>query len=357
METVGITGTLPLEVLYAAGFSVVDLNNLFISSPQPQRGIEFAERDGFPKTYCPWIKGIYWATLENNIKRVVVAGGDCAHSRVLGEILKHRGIEVHHFNYPYPADREALSDEINRFCSLFGTNLEAAQRMKKVLDKTRRLLQHLDELTFKTHKVSGEENHRFLVSASDFCGNPSNYHKDVEKFLSEAEQRTPKKPEIRIAYLGVPSLISDFYQFLRALGADVVFNETARQFAFIPPCDDLIEQYFRFTYPYEFGLSFKDVETECRTRKVDGIIYYTQSFCFRQAYAILLKEKLKKAGLKIPVLLFEADLPSPLSAQQKVNIDALIKKIEETIPTPKRDLKSPPLMQIARSFDVNKPKT
>lgn len=47
----------------------------------------------------------------------------------------------------------------------------------------------------------------------------------------------------------------------------------------------------------------------------------------------------------------------PISAQQKINIDALIKKIEETIPTPKRDLKSPPLMQIARSFDVNKPKT
>lgn len=47
----------------------------------------------------------------------------------------------------------------------------------------------------------------------------------------------------------------------------------------------------------------------------------------------------------------------PVSAQQKVNIDALIQKIEKTIPTPPRDLKSPPLMQIARSFDVNKPKT
>lgn len=47
----------------------------------------------------------------------------------------------------------------------------------------------------------------------------------------------------------------------------------------------------------------------------------------------------------------------PLSAQQKVNIDALIKTIEETIPTPDRDLESPPLMHIARSFDVNRPKT
>lgn len=47
----------------------------------------------------------------------------------------------------------------------------------------------------------------------------------------------------------------------------------------------------------------------------------------------------------------------PVSAQQKVNIDALIEAIEETIPTPERDLESPPLMYVARSFDVNKPGT
>ena len=47
----------------------------------------------------------------------------------------------------------------------------------------------------------------------------------------------------------------------------------------------------------------------------------------------------------------------PISAQQKVNIDALIEAIEETIPTPERDLASPPLMYVARSFDVNKPGT
>ncbi len=47
----------------------------------------------------------------------------------------------------------------------------------------------------------------------------------------------------------------------------------------------------------------------------------------------------------------------PISAQQKVNLDALIEAIEETIPTPERDLDAPPLMHIARSFDVNKPGT
>lgn len=45
----------------------------------------------------------------------------------------------------------------------------------------------------------------------------------------------------------------------------------------------------------------------------------------------------------------------PISAVQRVNIDALLEAIEENIPTPKRDLKSDPKMFIARSFDVNKP--
>lgn len=47
----------------------------------------------------------------------------------------------------------------------------------------------------------------------------------------------------------------------------------------------------------------------------------------------------------------------PISAMQRVNIDALIKTMEEHIPTPARDLKSDPKMFIARSFDVNKPGT
>jgi len=47
----------------------------------------------------------------------------------------------------------------------------------------------------------------------------------------------------------------------------------------------------------------------------------------------------------------------PLSAHHKVNLDALIKTIEEVIPTPKRDESSSPLMYCSRSFDVNKPGT
>ncbi|MDD2638381.1 MAG: translation initiation factor IF-2 subunit gamma, partial [Methanothrix sp.] len=47
----------------------------------------------------------------------------------------------------------------------------------------------------------------------------------------------------------------------------------------------------------------------------------------------------------------------PISAQQNVNIDMVIQAIEETIPTPVRDLEKPALLKIARSFDVNRPGT
>ncbi|MFP4217338.1 MAG: translation initiation factor IF-2 subunit gamma [Salinarchaeum sp.] len=47
----------------------------------------------------------------------------------------------------------------------------------------------------------------------------------------------------------------------------------------------------------------------------------------------------------------------PVSAQRGVNIDLLIDAIEETIPTPERDPDADSRMQVARSFDINRPGT
>jgi translation initiation factor 2 subunit 3 len=45
----------------------------------------------------------------------------------------------------------------------------------------------------------------------------------------------------------------------------------------------------------------------------------------------------------------------PISAQQNLNVDMVIQAIEETIPTPPRDIDKPPLLKVARSFDINRP--
>ncbi len=45
----------------------------------------------------------------------------------------------------------------------------------------------------------------------------------------------------------------------------------------------------------------------------------------------------------------------PISAQQNLNVDMVIQAIEENIPTPSRDINKPPLLKVARSFDINRP--
>lgn len=45
----------------------------------------------------------------------------------------------------------------------------------------------------------------------------------------------------------------------------------------------------------------------------------------------------------------------PVSAKKRVNLDVLIKTIEEFFPTPNHDLKKDPRFLVARSFDVNRP--
>ncbi|TFF86577.1 translation initiation factor IF-2 subunit gamma [Candidatus Thorarchaeota archaeon] len=47
----------------------------------------------------------------------------------------------------------------------------------------------------------------------------------------------------------------------------------------------------------------------------------------------------------------------PVSAVFGANVDLLIQKIQEIIPTPERDSDAPPKMFVARSFDINRPGT
>ena len=67
MKKIGITTTVPIEVCLAAGYQPVDLNNVFITDPNPERLINIAERAGFPLNCCSWIKGIYGVCMDYGI--------------------------------------------------------------------------------------------------------------------------------------------------------------------------------------------------------------------------------------------------------------------------------------------------
>ena len=95
MKKIGITTTVPAEILIAAGYSVVDLNNSFIGSPDPAGLIGEAEKLGFPRNTCAWIKGIFSACMKNDIREIVgVVEGDCSNTKALLDVFKAHGVQV-----------------------------------------------------------------------------------------------------------------------------------------------------------------------------------------------------------------------------------------------------------------------
>ncbi len=56
---IGLTSTIPVEIVLAAGLKPVDLNNVFINADRPEKLIAQAESAGFSHNICAWIKGIY----------------------------------------------------------------------------------------------------------------------------------------------------------------------------------------------------------------------------------------------------------------------------------------------------------
>ena len=234
MKKIGITTTVPMEVLIAAGYQPVDLNNVLVSDADPGRLITIAERAGFPLNCCSWIKGIYGVCLDQGIQDVIcVTNGDCSNTIMLRETLKLKGLNAMAFAYPDRPDPQMMQSVLETLALTLGTTLKAAEKVRKELQPVRDLALKLDELTWKRNTVSGWENHLWLVSASDFNGDFRKYRRDLQGLLDACSSRQPyPEGEIRLAYIGVPAVYArELYPFIEKQGARVIFNEVQRQFA------------------------------------------------------------------------------------------------------------------------------
>lgn len=324
-SAVGITATVPVEVILASGRTALDLNNLFISSPNPDRLIAQAEAEGFAHGVCSWIKGIYATVLSRGIRTVVaVTGGDCSNTIALAEVLARRGIRVIHFDYPLTRQREALRLQMEGLAAALGAKwtavLEARERLRGIREK----LRELDRLTYMEGRVSGLENHLFLVGSSDFEGDPDAFERRVDDFLLSAKRRAPGPEGIRLGYLGVPPIFGGFYEFIESLGARVVFNEVQRQFSMPYAAGDMVQQYLDYTYPYEAEGRLSDIRKAISERRIDGLIHYTQTFCYRQIYDIILRE-----ALSCPILTLEGDRPGRLDGRTALRIETFVEMLRD----------------------------
>jgi len=328
MKKIGITTTVPIEVLLAAGCQPVDLNNIFISDDNPERLVGIAEKAGFPLNCCSWIKGIYGVCMEQKIDTVLcVTTGDCSNTVMLMEVLKLRGVKTIPFAYPDRADAGLMQRSLQELASVLGTTLEAADKVWGELRPSRELAWRLDELTWREGMVSGYENPLWLVSASDFNRDDKRYRQELGALIEQCSKRKPYPADyLRIAYLGVPSVYGrDLYNYLETQGARVVFNEIQRQFAMPHPGRSLAEQYASYTYPYSIYDRLKDIEAELARRRVDGVIHYVQAFCHRGIGDIIFRE-----AIKLPVLTLEGNDDFHLNQHLKTRVEAFIDMLQRS---------------------------
>ncbi len=335
MAKIGLTTTVPVEIIYAAGDIPVDLNNLFIGGSEAMRRVEEAEMAGYPRNICGWIKGLYTTALQNpDIKRIIaVTQGDCSNTHALMETWSMQGIEIIPFAFPYDRDPDMLRLQMTKLIEALGTGWEQVRAQKRRLDRIRALAWEVDRLTWQANVVSGFENHLMLVSCSDFNGDPEGYALELERFLAEARQRQPWPErrmarglgrELRLGFIGVPPIMPELYDFVEQHGARVVFNEVQRQFSMPFDPDDIVEQYRRYTYPYPVFGRIEDTQREAERRQLDGIIHYTQSFCFRQIEDLIMRKQ-----LDYPILTLEGENPTGLDARTKMRVESFLQMLKD----------------------------
>lgn len=321
MQKVGMTTTIPVEVVYAAGMTPVDLNNIFITHENPQSLVEEAEVAGYPRNLCAWIKGLYATTLQNQDIQTIVAvtQGDCSNTHALMETLEMEGVRVIPFAFPFDRDPDLLKLQMEKLMGALGTGWDEVYRTKERLDDVRRRVHEIDRLTWQGDKVSGWDNHLFQVSCSDFDGDPEQFAKGADAYLAELPHKDPIKATTRLAYIGVPPIVDDLYDYLEERNARVVFNEVQRQFTMPFALKDMVEQYRTYSYPYGIFYRLEDISRELERRQVDGVIHYAQSFCYRQIEDLIVRKK-----LKYPILTLEGDKPSKLDARTRMRLDAFL---------------------------------
>lgn len=321
---VGISTTVPSEIIYAAGLIPVDLNNVFIQAKDPVRLVDEAEMAGYPRNVCAWIKGIYTTVLETGINKVIaVTQGDCSNTHALMETLELDNIKSLPFAFPFDRDYDLLKLQLEKLMEHLSVDWAKVNLTKARLDEIRSRVHMLDFLTWHDNLVTSWENHLFQISCSDFEGDPEKFREKVEEKISEVQGRQPKNGYLRLGYIGVPPIMDDLYNYLEERGARVVYNEVQRQFSMPFQVADLTEQYRLYSYPYGIFYRLEDISREIEKRRIDGIIHYAQSFCYRQIEDMIVRKR-----INLPVLTLEGDRPNKIDARTKIRIDSFLEMLE-----------------------------
>jgi benzoyl-CoA reductase/2-hydroxyglutaryl-CoA dehydratase subunit BcrC/BadD/HgdB len=325
MKKVGITTTIPVEALFASDVIPIDLNNIFVTDRNPARFVDEAHSMGFPKSICTWIKAQYAIALEKKVDALVaVITGDCSNTHALAELLLGK-LPIFKFSYPLYNNRnhslKELKHNIAKLLNFFVGNEKRLMETTKRLDIIRKKLKEMDKLTIEG-MVKGYENRLWLLTSSDFNGEPDKYETELDEFLKDARAGKPDRTRLRLGYIGVPTIFTDLHKYVYSLGADFVFNEVERQFSIPFTEKEYYQRYLDYTYPYGIFPRIRDIKKNIRERHIAGLVHYVQTFCHRQIQDLQFKN-----CLDIPILTIEGDTPQELDERSKIRLESFIEML------------------------------
>ncbi len=320
MKTIGITTTVPVEVLLAAKLKPVDLNNTFVVHEAYGHLIDTAEQAGFPKSLCAWIKGLYGACQVEAPDYILgVIEGDCSNTKALLDVLALENREIIPFGFPHDQTQYAMEKAVTGLMDRLEVTRDQVEKVRNQVADIRDMVAELDERTWKTHQVSGFENHLWQVSSSDFGGDVDQFRSTIQDLLEEVRQRPANEKKLRLAYMGVPPMTGDLYDYVESLDAKILYNEVQREFAFPRAkfAKTIENQYLDFTYPYSLEGRLIEIQKQIDLRQIDGVIHYTQAFCHKAVEDIVVKHQ-----LNVPVINIEGDRLNTLDARTKLRLEA-----------------------------------
>jgi len=320
-----MTAIVPPELIYAAGWTALDVNNWIPASNARPRS-----------KLCAWTASWREAILKGDIgldALIVVAGGDCHNALADGQVAARNVPAAHFFFYPFDGDIGYLKEQMEKLDGFLrrikGGKGEGDGRILSEIAEAKRLGMELDRKR-SDGEADPQRTFKTLISFSDLEGSPSGFGTKVKATL-EAECRKGRRQEMagtpRVALIGVPPIYRDFHAVCAGAGLRVVFDELPYEFLRLggKDIDMLAKSYSTYTFarPVEFRLEL--LKRELARRKVDGIIHYTQFTCHH-----VLEDRLIREELDRPMLTVQGDLPGATPAQIRLRLEAFGELLGDT---------------------------
>jgi benzoyl-CoA reductase/2-hydroxyglutaryl-CoA dehydratase subunit BcrC/BadD/HgdB len=315
IEKIGITALVPPELLYGCRTIPCDLNNFVPSSKMD------------PKSkLCAWTATWREMILSNQLSidaLVVIAGGDCHNALVDGEKVALNGTPTFFFFYPFDNDIDYLGSQLTKLTEFLG-GLQNPEMFNKI-SQLKELGIELDRKRVDG-KLKASTIFPTLISFSDMKGNPEQFENEIIEMNKVVDDVNEHEFAGRVALIGVPPIFPDFHQVAESYGLQIVYDELPYEFIRLGgnSLDELARNYVDYTFARNIEFRLEFLQKQFETRKIDGIIHYTQYACHH-----LLEDDIFRQKFDYPILTIQGDLPCNTPGQVRTRLDAFSEMLQD----------------------------